>query len=126
MSYRSPYPLRGRKLRRNAPDAEQSLWMRLRRHQIHGVKFRRQEPIAHYVVDFCCLTLKLVIEVDGGQHGEQMEADARRTEFLERLGYRVLRFWNHEVLADTDVVVEQIAREVRRSLASGHRAKTKD
>ena len=70
------YPLRGRQLRRNASDAEQRLWMRLRRHQIHGVKFRRQEPIGPYVVDFCCLTVKVVIE--GRWHAEQIEADARR------------------------------------------------
>ena len=112
MSYRSAHPLRGRLLRRNPTDAEHRLWWRLRAGQIAGVRFRRQEPIGPYVVDFCSLTYKLVVEIDGGQHAEQGEIDAQRTQFLQRLGYRVLRFWNHEVLQNTDTVVERIAGEL--------------
>ena len=112
MSYRSAHPLRGRRLRRNPTDAEHRLWWQLRAGQIAGVRFRRQEPIGPYVVDFCSLTYKLVVEIDGGQHAEREESDAQRTQFLQRLGYRVLRFWNHEVLQDTDAVVERIAAEL--------------
>jgi very-short-patch-repair endonuclease len=71
MSYRSAYPLRGRQLRRNPSDAERRLWQRLRSGQIAGAKFRRQEPIGPYLVDLCCLTFKLIVEADAGQHAEQ-------------------------------------------------------
>jgi very-short-patch-repair endonuclease len=110
MSYRSPHPLRGRRLRRTPTDAERRIWGRLRAGQIGGARFRRQEPVGPYVVDFCCLPHKLIVEVDGGQHAEQVEDDARRTEFLQRRGYRVLRFWNDEVLRETDSVIERIAQ----------------
>src|SRR5438046_1405990 len=79
MSYRTPYPLRGRPLRRHPTDAEQLLWSRLRAGQIGGAKFRRQEPIGPYVVDFCALVFKLIVEVDGGQHVEHTEQDSERT-----------------------------------------------
>lgn len=112
MSYRSAHPLRGRQLRRHPTDAERRLWWRLRAGQIGGVRFRRQEPIGSYIVDFCSLTHKLILEIDGGQHAEQGERDAQRTRCLQRFGYRVLRFWNHEVLQDTDAVVERVRAEL--------------
>jgi very-short-patch-repair endonuclease len=107
-AHRSSLTGAARKLRRTMTDAERKLWARLRGSQIEGLKFRRQQPIGHYVVDFCCLDPKLVVEVDGGQHAAHAEKDAARTEFLERSGYTVLRFWNHDVLCDTDAVVERI------------------
>jgi len=95
-------------LRRNQTDAEQLLWGWLRARRLCGFKFRRQEILGPYVADFACLEPKLVIEVDGGQHAEQARQDARRTEYLEALGYRVIRFWDDEVLRDRDAVLEEI------------------
>src|SRR5262249_8282521 len=89
---------RARELRRRETDAERKLWMRPRDHQLAGAKFRRQQPLGRFVADFCCLEHKLVIEVDGGQHASNVESDRARSAFLERYGYRVLRFWDHEVL----------------------------
>lgn len=101
---------RPRALRIAATDAEQALWRRLRRRQLLGRKFRRQQPLGRYIVDFVCLEARLVIEVDGSQHLEQQSYDGARRRWLERQGYRVLRFWNNEVLAETDAVVETIAQ----------------
>ena len=96
-----------RALRRNMTDAERKLWQYLRGNQL-GVKFRRQHPFENYILDFVCLPLGLVIEVDGGQHMEQAEHDAKRTAMLEGAGFRVLRFWNNQVLNELDAVVEMI------------------
>jgi len=73
-----------------------------------GLKFRRQFPIGPYVVDFVCLSHKLVIELDGGQHMEQLDYDNQRTEYLEHFGFRVLRFWNTDVFLQFDALLEQI------------------
>ena len=91
-------------------EAERLLWTRLRRRQIHGVKFRRQAPIGEYIVDFAAFEPKLVIELDGGQHMEQKEYDQRRTAWLVSQGFHVLRFWNHEVFEDLECVLEVIAQ----------------
>jgi len=101
---------RARELRAHATDAERRLWSRLRANQLEGRKFRRQYAIGQYIVDFACRSEHLVIELDGGGHGnDQSESnDARRTAFLEKCGYRVLRFWNIDVLSDTVRVVEVI------------------
>lgn len=99
-----------RRLRGNQTDAEQRVWSRLRRRQISGHYFRRQVPIAGYVVDFACLSESLIVEVDGGQHADRRTQDAKRTQRLEAEGYKVLRFWNNDVLANTDSVVETIER----------------
>jgi very-short-patch-repair endonuclease len=93
-----------RQLRTAMTDAERFLWQDLRLRQFDGYKFRRQHPLGHYVLDFVCLTAKLVVEVDGGQHSEQNEYDASRTEWLRQKGFRVLRFWNHEVMKDIEAV----------------------
>ena len=105
-------PNRARHLRRDQTDAERKLWLRLRDRQVKGAKFRRQHPMGRYVADFCCPDRMLVVELDGGQHLAQAEADQRRTAFLRELGYRVLRFWDNDVLAETDVVLQQIAEAV--------------
>jgi very-short-patch-repair endonuclease len=91
-------------------DAEERLWKTLRGHRFVGVQFRRQVPIGPYIVDFCCHAARLVIEVDGGQHGEEpgRRRDAQRDSFLAGEGYEVLRFWNSEVLAETDAVLDVI------------------
>jgi very-short-patch-repair endonuclease len=97
-----------RDLRRNPTPAEASLWQALRRNQIDGVHFRRQHPIDAYIVDFCAPRLKLIVEVDGSQHKDQQEYDQMRTADLERKGYKVLRFWNHQVLNDLEGVLQEI------------------
>ena len=97
-------------LRANPTDAERMLWSKLRRKQIRALRFRRQFPIGPYIVDFVCLQVKLIIEVDGGQHGA--ENDAIRSAWLNERGYRVLRFWNNDVLGNIDGVVQTIASEV--------------
>ena len=93
---------RSRKLRQNATDAERKLWSVLRSRQLNGFKFRKQVEIDGYVVDFLCPEKRLIIEVDGGQHTP--EGDARRTAHLESQGFRVIRFWNNEVLENLDSV----------------------
>jgi very-short-patch-repair endonuclease len=99
---------RARALRRQASEAECVLWKYLRGRRLNGSKFRRQVVIEPYIVDFVCLEAKLIIEADGGQHADQMVYDARRTARLERMGYRVMRFWNHEILGELPSVLEQI------------------
>lgn len=93
-------------------DAERYLWYRLRARRLGGFKFRRQAPIGPYITDFVCIEAGLVVEADGGQHAEREAEDADRTAYLEDLGYRVLRFWNHEILNKTDAVLERILREL--------------
>ena len=95
-----------RRLREGATDAEHRLWHHLRNRNLGGFKFRRQVTIGPFIADFACVEAQLIIEADGGQHGT--EADARRTEMLEALGWRVLRFWNHDILQQADVVLETI------------------
>ena len=97
-----------RRLRRDQTDAERTLWFRLRDRRLNGLKFRRQMPLKSYVVDFCCESARLVIELDGGQHDIRVDEDARRTSELESFGYVVLRFWNNDVLNNIDGVLETI------------------
>jgi very-short-patch-repair endonuclease len=97
-----------RRLRQNPTEAEIRLWSKLRLKQIGGHRFRRQVPIGPYIADFACLERRLVIEVDGGQHSESGTDDVR-TAWLERQGFRVLRFWNNDVLGNTDGVLTVIA-----------------
>jgi len=94
-------------LRSGMTDAEQLLWYHLRRRQLANQRFRRQVPIGPYVVDFACLETRLVIEVDGSQHLDS-KRDQQRDVWLSTAGYRVLRFWNHDVLSRTDSVLAQI------------------
>ncbi|MGH8593647.1 MAG: endonuclease domain-containing protein [Gammaproteobacteria bacterium] len=97
-----------RALRREQTQAEQCLWHRLRGRRLEGFKFRRQQILGPYIVDFLCIRAKLVIEIDGGQHAGQTEHDRLRSQYLQGLGYRVIRFWNNEVLRDMDAVLERI------------------
>ena len=93
------------------------MWSRLRNRQLRGFKFRRQVPIQGYFADFACGEAKLIVELDGGQHADQAEYDARRTEMIEMAGWRVLRFWNNSVMAELDEVLDAILRELE--LAKG-------
>jgi len=99
---------RARRLRRESTRAELKLWNRLRSRAIGGFKFVRQEPIGGYVADFVCREQRLIIEVDGGQHSESVR-DVARDQFLRQRGYRVLRFWNNDVIGNIDGVLEMIA-----------------
>jgi len=95
-------------------DAERTLWHALRDRQISGVKFRRQHPFNDHILDFVSLKIKLVVEVDGSQHGEKQRLhDAARTRDLEAAGFHVLRFWNNEVLQNLEAVKEKIWMKVR-------------
>jgi len=104
---------RAKELRRSMTDAEKLLWSKIRRDQIDGLPFRKQVPITPYIADFACLAIKLVIEVDGGQHDVQKAQDDERTARLEARGYRVLRFWNNEVLGNIKGVLTVIVATVR-------------
>jgi very-short-patch-repair endonuclease len=99
-----------RDLRREASDAEQLLWRHLRNRQLVGLKFRRQHAIGPFIADLVCDEAKLIVEADGGQHVEQAAQDARRSAWLETQGYRVLRFWNDDILVRTAEVLEKIRR----------------
>jgi very-short-patch-repair endonuclease len=109
-----------RKLRSKMTEAEKKLWHFLRARQLAGMKFRRQHPFENYVLDFVCLENKLVIEIDGGQHQEQTAADDQRSKILESAGFRVLRFWNHEVLQHPQAVTGKIWQEVADKTAHPH------
>jgi len=95
-------------LRKKSTDAESLLWQRLRARQLEGIKFRRQQPIGTFIVDFVTFEKQIVIEVDGGQHTENRYKDAKRDGFLTASGFKVLRFWNNEVLDNMDGVLEKI------------------
>ena len=98
-----------RKLRRDQTDAERKLWFRLRDRRLNGLKFRRQMPVRLYIVDFCCESARLIVELDGGHHSLRSAQDAKRTADLEAYGYLVLRFWNNDVLSNIGGVLETIA-----------------
>ena len=95
-------------LRQNATDAEHALWSKLRGRRLGGHKFRRQWTIGPYITDFCCLECHLIVEADGGQHNQQ--ADAARTDYLRAEGFRIIRFWNNDVLGNLDGVLATILK----------------
>ena len=105
-----------RELRNNLTDAERRLWQKLKRRQIATVKFRRQQPIGAFIVDFVCFERRVIVEVDGGQHSEQVPYDEQRTRWLEAQGYLVLRFWNNDVLANTEAVAQAILDAVEQRI----------
>ncbi|HVY32944.1 MAG TPA: endonuclease domain-containing protein [Caulobacteraceae bacterium] len=99
---------RARSLRASQTSPERLLWSKLRDRRLAGWKWRRQVPFAPYIADFYCIEAALVVELDGGQHSERADYDARRTAYLEQQGLRVIRFWNHQVLEDLDWVCGEI------------------
>jgi very-short-patch-repair endonuclease len=105
---------RARTLRQNMTDAERQVWQMLRAQQMKGHKFRRQVPIGRYIADFVCHEARLIVEIDGGQHDGSSPREAERNGFLQNQGYRILRFWNNEVLANLDGVHAAIAGELGR------------
>ena len=108
-------------LRKNMTDAERLLWSRIRAKQL-GVKFRRQQSIEKFIVDFVCFENKLVIEVDGGQHYDS-KIDSARDKWLKENGFEVLRFWNNDVLGNIEGVVEVIRREITLPLIPSHQGR---
>ena len=88
--------------------AEKKVWNQLRQRQLGGLRFRRQVPFGNYIVDFACFEPKIIIELDGSQHAQQIHYDGERTKYLEMLGYTVLRFWNNEVISEIDTVLQTI------------------
>jgi very-short-patch-repair endonuclease len=106
---------RAKNLRGNMTDAEARLWHSLRRDQLNGLHFRRQHPVGPFTLDFYCPTLRLAIEVDGGQHAEQRKrADARRTRWLAQKDIKVVRYWNNDVLGNLPGVLADLAAKVER------------
>ena len=106
-----------KRLRKQPTEAEKRLWYFLHKKQLDGLRFKRQEAIGQYVADFVCPALKLVVEVDGGQHGIKVEKDAARTAWLESQGYSVIRFWNNEVMDNIEGVLATVREEVAALLA---------
>jgi len=96
--------------RKRSTDAERRLWSVLRNRRFESLKFRRQHPVGKYVVDFVCLEKSFIIEVDGGGHADQKKKDDERTQWLESQKFKVTRFWNNEVLKETDGVIKAIAQ----------------
>ncbi|WP_436409514.1 endonuclease domain-containing protein [Kaistia defluvii] len=110
-----------KKLRRDQSDAEKKLWLHVRDRRLEGLKFRRQAPIGTFVADFACVEAMLIVELDGGQHAEEQAGyDTRRTAYLQGLGYRVLRFWNADVLMNTEGVLTEIVRAAREAEQGPH------
>jgi very-short-patch-repair endonuclease len=107
-----------RRLRKNSTDAERLIWGHLRNRNLEGIKFRRQQPLGPYIVDFVSIEKKLVIELDGGQHSTNKAFDEDRDHFINSEGYRVLRFWNNELLQNTEGVLERIRQEILKDTPS--------
>jgi len=105
--------LRARQLRRNPTEVERLLWQKLRFWQIDGFKFRRQQPLGNYIVDFVCFERRLIVEIDGGQHAAQREYDAKRDSWLHDQGFIVLRFWNSDIVENMEVVLQSILDNLR-------------
>jgi very-short-patch-repair endonuclease len=111
-----------RQLRKNMTDAERRLWYHLKLRQSDGKRFRRQAPIGAYIVDFVCFESKLIVELDGGQHAQQVDRDEIRTAWLGSRGFRVLRFWNFHIFEDLEMVLETIWNALRDTHHSGSSA----
>ena len=112
-----------KQLHRNLTPAESKLWTRLRAHRMADAHFRNQHAIGNYIVDFCAPRKKLVIELDGSQDLEQVEYDVERTAFLESKGYKVLRFWNNEVMNNIDLVLNVIWDALDKQMDNEHNSK---
>ena len=109
--YDKPTLVRAKQLRREMTIAERKLWGAIRGSRFEGAKFRREQPIGSFIADFVCQEHRLIIEADGSQHSDS-RSDERRTAFLESKGYRVLRFWNNDILNNLDGVAQVIAAAI--------------
>ncbi len=117
---------KAKQLRSNSTDAERNLWAHIRNRRLEGWKFRRQLPVGRFIVDFACAELRIIVEIDGGQHAEQIIYDLNRTKILQSKGYKVVRFWNNEVLGNIEGVLEALTltlsqreRELANPLSEG-------
>ena len=99
-------------LRKNHTEAERLIWGFLKAKQVGGLKFKRQAPIGIYIADFVCFDAKLIVEIDGGQHSSEASKDFERTAWLQSQGFKVLRFWNNDVLGNTDAVMAVVWENV--------------
>ena len=99
-------------MHREPTEAENRFWWEARDRRLYGHKFKRQQVIGPYIADFVCLSRRLVVEIDRGQHSETAEYDQRRTAELEKLGYRVIRFWNADVLTNMEGVIDAVLAEL--------------
>ena len=95
-------------LRKRSTDAELILWQRIKARRLEGIKFRRQQPIEDFIVDFLSFEKRIIIELDGGQHAEDRQKDRERDKLLTKAGFKVLRFWNNEIFENLDGVLERI------------------
>jgi very-short-patch-repair endonuclease len=111
---------KARRLRSNQTDVERLIWSRIRDRQLSGLKFRRQVPIGRYVVDFVCKEAALIVELDDGQHSSITKYDADRTRWLEQHGWRVLRFWNNDVIENLSGLLEVILATVKVTPSNPH------
>ena|ERR1700733_5777911 len=114
-----------RQLRRDATDAEHLLWKHLRLRNVDGYKFRRQHVIEDFIADFACIEAMLVVELDGGQHSDSIDFDTARTRVLESNGFRVLRFWNNDVIENIEGVLHKISEALREAHGSGEHSKNR-
>jgi len=105
---------RAKKLRKQSTDTERHLWYYLRANQL-GYKFKRQAPIGKYIVDFVCFEKRIIVELDGGQHLINQQYDMERTAWLEERGFNVLRFWNNQILQQTDAVLEVLLQALNKT-----------
>jgi len=113
-----------RELRENTTEAEKLLWRRLKNRQLEGFKFRRQQPIGPYIVDFVNFEKKIIIELDGGQHAIEEEKDSKRDRWLAQQGFEVLRFWNNEVFESLEGLLETLRRKlITPSLNPSHKGR---
>jgi very-short-patch-repair endonuclease len=104
---------RARALRKNPTEAEKVLWNHLRYWQVDGYKFRRQQPLGKYIVDFVCLEKSLIVELHGGQHADQSKYDSERDEWLHAQGFSILRIWNNKILQNSSSVTETILNKLK-------------
>ena len=112
MQDRTKLLVHAKRMRHVPTEAESLLWRQLRAGRLADYKFKRQKPIGTFIVDFVCFAQKLIIEVDGGQHADMQARDEARTAWLQARGFQVLRFWNHDVLQRTELVLEEILRQL--------------
>ena len=109
-----------RQLRKNMTDAEKAVWRRLRSKSFNGFRFRRQAAIGEYIADFVCFSPRVVLELDGGQHADQVEADEQRSAWFRSQGFVVLRYWNHQVAEDWDVIEQELYAALTRDEKTPH------
>ena len=105
--------IHAKRMRYAPTEADSTLWRQLRAGRLADYKFKRQQPVGNFIVDFVCFEQKLVVEVDGGQHADMQEWDEARTKWLQAQGFRVMRFWNHDVLQRRELVLEEILRRLK-------------